>query len=255
MGIFDEHIGLVDGYLERLRGEGRQAREFPPEAGQADPSAPSPFRVGPGAGTGLVLKSDTFVELGSPTAGSCAFALYTGDSSLVRDGRIRLVGPDIQESASGTLSFGQVILAAGRELDERDYRPLAESQYVGDRIEGFMVKSTPGRIWCRVSNDIARRGFDFGVLGKALIGIVKDQVPGAEAVDVLFVTSGREDVLRLGEIEARVGEVAREIKRRVWKEKGIDIDDCPLGGHCGSCKDKEVCDEVRKMTQGRKRAS
>jgi len=122
---------------------------------------------------------------------------------------VRLVGPDIPESGSKTVPFGQVILAAGKDLDERDYRPLAESQYVGDRIEGFMVKSTPGRLWCRVSNDVAARGFDFRFLGSALVRLVKEQVPAAEAVEVIFVTSGREDLARMGEIESRVSGVAR----------------------------------------------
>lgn len=255
MGIFDEPIRQTFDYVERLRGSGRQVRELSGPPGAGDPAAPPTLKVGPGAGTGLVLKSDTYAELGSPGEGSCAFALYTNDPSLVRDGRVRLVGPDIPESGSKTVSFGQVILAAGKDLDERDYRPLAESQYVGDRVEGFMVKSTPGRLWCRVSNDAAARGFDFRFLGSALVRLVKEQVPGAEAVEVIFVTSGGEDLRLMGEIESRASGIAREIKTRVWKEKGIDIESCPLSGHCGACKDKNVCDEVKKMMHERKRVS
>jgi CO dehydrogenase/acetyl-CoA synthase beta subunit len=238
--------------IREIGESGRPVKEWSLSSVGTAPAAAPPFQVGPGAGSGLVLRSDTFAELGSPAVGSCAFALYTDSSSFVRDGRIRLVGPDIPESGSKTIPFGQVILAAGKNLDERDYRPLAESQYVGDRIEGFMVKSTPGRLWCRVSNDVAARGFDFRFLGSALIRLVKEQVPAAEAVEVIFVTSGREELRRMGEIESRASGVAREIKTRVWKEKGIDIDSCPLSGHCGACKDKEVCDEVKKMMHGRK---
>lgn len=255
MGCFDEQVTDVTRFIKWLGESGRRVKELSAEPGGTDPAGAPPFRVGPGAGSGLVLRSDTFAELGSPAEGSCAFALYTNDPSLVRDGRVRLFGPDIPESGSKTVPFGQVILAAGKDLDERDYRPLAESQYVGDRIEGFMVKSTPGRLWCRVSNDVAARGFDFRFLGSALIRLVKEQVPAAESVEVIFVTSGREEMRRMGEIESRASGVAREIKARVWKEKGIDIDSCPLSGHCGACKDKEVCDEVKKMMHERKRVS
>ena len=250
MGLFDEHIGEIARFLDDLAKSGRQVKEFYIGSGEKDQL---PFKVGPNAGSGLVLKSDTFVELGSPVAGSCAFALYTNDPSLVRDGRVRLVGPDIPESGSGSISFGQVILAAGVGLDERDYRPLAESQYVGDRVEGFMVKSTPGRLWCRVSNDVAERGFDFQFLGFALIRLVKEQVPGSEAVEVIFVTSGKEDILKMDEIGVRVSSAARDIKMRVWKERGIDIDSCPLGSHCGACDDKKLCDGVRMIMRDRKK--
>jgi len=255
MGCFDEQVTDVARFIKGLGESGRPVKDLSPESGETDSAAAPPFRVGTGAGSGLVLRSDTFAELGSPAEGSCAFVRYPNDPSLVRDGRVRLVGPDIPETGSKTVPFGQVILAAGKDLDERDYRLLAESQYVGDRVEGFMVKSAPGCLWCRVSKDAAARGFDFRFLGSALIRLVKEQVPAAEAVEVVFVTSGREDLLRMREIESRASVVARGIKARAWKEKGIDFDSCPLGGHCGACKDKEVCDEVIKMMRGRKRVS
>lgn len=248
MAIFDKYLGEIAAYVAAMRQEGRQVRDL----SCADPARPLPFRVGSGASSGLVMKSDTFVELGSPTAGSCAFALFSDDTSLVKDGRIRLVGPDIQESPAGTLPFGQIIMAGGEALTEADYQELVESQHVGDRIEGFMVKSMPGRIWSRVSTEVAHKGFCFESLGLALMQLVKTQVPNVTAVEVIFVTSDKADLQPLQDIGTAVGRIAQGIKERRWKERGIDIADCAFGGHCGSCPDKSVCDEVKKVMHTRK---
>lgn len=242
MTIFDACIKQTDGYIEDMRTAGREIREF----SSTDAASELPFKVGPGAGSGLVMKSDTFLELGSPTAGSCAFALYTKEPSLIQDGRIRLIGPDVHATSSRVLPFGQVIMAGGEALTGEDYQQLIQGQYTGDRIEGYMVKSRPGHIWTRISNEVAQKGFNFRRLGMALMEIIKSEIPNVDVFEVLFVTSGKADLQRLNEIGVAVGEIAQELKKKHWEAKGVDITDCAFGGECGSCPDKSVCDEVKK---------
>lgn len=251
MAAFDVHIEQTAGYVEEMRAQGRQVRELSGAAYGAD-HAPLPFKIGPGASPGIVMKSETFLELGSPATGSCAFALYTEKLPLVQDGRIRLIGPDVQESPAATLSFGQVIITGGETLTDADYQALIQSQYIGDQIEGYMVKSTPGHIWTRVSREAAQKGFCFSFLGEALIRLVKGQIPGVSAAEVIFVTSNAADIRLLGEIDAQVSRVARDIKAQLWKDRGINIAECAFGGHCGTCEDKSVCDEVRNIACARK---
>ena len=117
-----------------------------------------------------------------------------------------------------------------------------------------MVKCTPGQIWTRVSREVAEKGFSFESLGMALITLVKAQIPGVTAAEILFVTSDKADVQRLGEIGTGVSAVARDIKARQWQGRGINIADCAFGGHCGSCEDKSACDEIRNITLARKRS-
>lgn len=253
MALFDAYIEQTAGYVEEMHEKGRHVRELSRASCPAGLPASLPFTVGPGASPGIVMKSDTFLELGSPTAGSCAFALYSDHTSLIRDGRIRLIGPDVQESPSATLPFGQVIIAGGETLTDEDYQTLTQSQYIGDQIEGYMVKCTPGHIWTRVSRDVAEKGFSFESLGMALITLVKAHIPGVTAAEILFVTSDKADVHCLGEIGARVSAVAHDIKARQWQDRGINIADCAFGGHCGSCEDKSACDEIRNITLARKR--
>lgn len=240
MTVFDNYIKETAGYVEKMRDAGRLVRDFAC-------TGPFPFRVGPGAGSPVILKSDTFLELGSPATASCSFVLYSNHTSLVRDGRIRLIGPDISESPSGAaLSFGQVIMATGRRLTDKDYHSLVESQYIGDKIEGYMIRSMPGRIWSRISNEVAQKGFSLDFLGRAMIALIKAEISKVTAAEVLFVISGKSDVLLLSDMEAAVSDLAAKIKSRIWKKKGIDISECPFGGHCGLCKDRSVCDTVKR---------
>lgn len=250
MAVFDKYIRETAGYVEKMRNAGRQIREFTP----TDLSCPSSFNMGPRAGAGIIVKRDTYLELGSPVTGSCAFVLYSNCISLVHDGRVRLVGLDIPQSPPGALSFGQVIIAGGETLTDKDYQSLVQSQYIGDKIEGYMVRSMPGRIWSRISNQAVQKGFSFGFLGRALVALVKAEVPKVTSAEVLFVTSDKADVEVLSRIELPVSKLAGSIKRRIWKEKGIDISDCPFGGHCGACKDRSVCDRLRKARRDGEKA-
>lgn len=254
MSPFDSYIEQIFEFIQSRRNGGTQMRVLHRPT-DPTPIDMMPIRVGPGASSGIVLKSDTFVELGSPAAGSCSLVLYSNSSALVRDGQISLIGPDIHESPAASLPFGQVIMVQGENLNEREYQLLLPNLYVSDRIEGYMVKTTSARIWSRVSREVAGKGFNFGILGQALMALIKSESPEIQAVEILFVTSTKEDLQRLNAISEQVEKISREMRGRVWQEKGVDIFDCELGGHCGSCSDKSACNDVKKMLVTRRTLS
>ena len=177
--------------------------------------------------------------------------LYTDSSELLRDGRIILIGPDVGESSSGQLPFGQVIMVGGEHLNDNDYHQLLQWQNVSDQIEGYMVKSILENIWSRISHTAAQKGFSFEILGAALMRRIKSEMPKVQSVEVLFVTSNKEDVLELNKIGKPVREAARNIKEKIWRDRGIDILACKPGGHCGSCDDKSICDDIKKIADQR----
>jgi len=253
MAVFDVYIKKIAEYIAAMRAGGKQVRTFDCPGDPERLLNGLPVRVGPGAGSGIVLRGDTFAELGSPEAGSCAFPLWTQNVGLVKDGRITLIGPDILESKGASLPFGQILIAAGAKLSEKEHSVLDESQYVSDQIEGYMVKSTPGRMWTRISNDAAEKGFGFEVLGKALMGIYKSRAPQIEAMEVVFITSSKEDVRRLDDIAEQVKKISKDIIRETWLARGYDILECTLGWDCGSCPDKVVCDDIKALITVRKK--
>jgi len=254
MAVFDAYIKKITEFAQDMRAAGRQVREFRHPGGPPALLEGLAIKVGRNAGSGIVLRGDTYAELGSPSAGSCAFPLWTNSTGLVRDGMITLIGPDIPESGGADLPFGQVLIAGGDEISDKEHSALDENQYASDRIEGYMTKSTPGRMWCRVSKEVAAGGFDFETLGRALMAIVKSEVPRVQAMEALFVTSSRTDVQRLCEISEQVKKIGKDIVRETWLAKGYDVLECTLSWDCATCSDKSVCDEIREVLQVRKRS-
>ncbi len=250
MATFDSQVKEVGEYVAAMRENGRPARVF------SCPSAVSalmeglPARVGPGANRGIILRGDTFVELGNPSAGSCAFVVWTNTPSLIRDGRITLIGPDIQEAPGVSLPFGQILMVGGEGLAAEAHPALAQTQYIADQIEGYMVRSSSQHMWSRVSNAAAAKGFCFETLGRALMILYKSSVPKVQAMEVVFVTSGKEDVLRLNDVAGQVREIGKEMVKAHWKARGFDLD-CDLD--CRSCHDKKTCDVIREVAVARKR--
>lgn len=253
MSVFDVYVKKVAGYVEEVRARGRQVREFDSPAAVSELVEGLPVRVGPRASSGIILRGDTFVELGNPDAGSCAFLLWTDNPSLIRDGKITLIGPDIQETPGASLPFGQILMVGGKELGKEEHSALEGSQYISDQVEGYMIKSTPERMWSRVGKDAAAKGFDFCTLGKALMTIFKSDVPKVQAMEVIFVTSSKEDVQRLDDIAQQVRKIDKDIVRETWLARGYDVLECTLGWDCDSCADKPVCDEIREVITVRKK--
>ena len=112
--VFDAYMGKVHEFVEELQAAGRSVKVWDaPVSGLLDKL---PIAVGPGANRSIILRGDTYAELGNPEAGSSAVSLFTQETGLVNDGRITLIGPDIESISGQSLPFGQVVLVAGKEL-------------------------------------------------------------------------------------------------------------------------------------------
>jgi CO dehydrogenase/acetyl-CoA synthase beta subunit len=251
MSLFNVYITKVSQYTGELRTKGRKIRQINcPESVDALLSG-LPVRVGPKTGANLILRSDTFLELGNPEVGSVSFLLWTDDPSLVKSGRVTLIGQDVPESEGASLPFGQVIIAGGKKLSGDKHELLERTQYVSDQIEGYMLKSMSRQTWSRISKDAAGKGFAFATLGKALMAIFKSSVSEVEAVEIIFVTTSKEDLQPLEEIGEQVREISKNVTKEIWKSKGYDIE-CFSPYNCNNCPDSAVCDEIKEMVNVRK---
>ncbi len=247
MEAYDLYMDKIDSMLAELRAQGQLIREFD---AAGDPRAlidALPISVGPGSQKGLILRGDTYTELGSPAAGSCAFVMWTNDTARLRDGRVTLVGPGIKEAGGLELPLGQVLMVSGEKLSVEEQPSLEQRQYLSKLVEGYMVKSSPGRVWTRVSKDAVDKGFDFEMLGKALVAILKIEFPNIERAEVLFVTSDRSEIDRLKEISDEVSVLGKAFRRDAWRAKGFELADCTLGVDCDSCEEAPTCDDIRDV--------
>ncbi|HLA27012.1 MAG TPA: hypothetical protein VJZ49_03885 [Syntrophales bacterium] len=250
METLDLCIEKLRDYVKKKRKDGRQIREMVCPETIEELLAGLPVRVGEAAGPRIILKEDTFVELGNPSIGGCSFVLWTNDLSLVNGGQITLIGPGIQEAGGKSLAFGQVILLAGEMLREEDHLQLEKAQYmILGEIEGYMIRSVPRCMWTRVSNKAGGKGFSFEDLGRALMAILRSKLASVEAMEVLFVTSSKEDIESLESIAVEVEKVSNWFRKLKRNEHGLyecNTDDC------NDCEEKAVCDTVREVRVMRK---
>jgi len=251
MALFDAYIKKLAEYQQELQGKGRQVKKIVCPTNISELKEGLPVLVGPKASSGIILRGDTFVELGNPDIGSSAFILWTDKTKLLRDGNITLIGSDIPESAGASLPFGQVLMVGGADLGKEEHALLEANQYIADQIEGYMIKSLPQHMWSRVSLDAAGRGFNFEILGRALMAIFRSAVPKIEAMEIMFVTSSKEDLQPLYNIGEQIREISSNITKETWKSKGYDLDEieCTLGWDCRSCEYKPVCDDIRTVVK------
>jgi CO dehydrogenase/acetyl-CoA synthase beta subunit len=243
------HLPRVRDYVAQKKAQGREVGEIHCDTRGERLIAGLPVRVGPEAPTGIVLKEDTFVELGNPSVASSSFVVWNDELSAVVDGRITRIGPDIQQSEGQSLPFGQVMIVSGTGLEEEHYPELERIQYTPDQIEGYMLRSVPRRVWSRVSKQAAARGFCFETLGRALMSVFRGSNPLLEATEIVFVTSSKEDVDQLDGIAADVRKFSGEIKKLIRQQDGTY--DC-TAYDCDSCDDRPVCDSVREWVKLRR---
>lgn len=253
------YIEKLGKYLENV-GRKRQVREIECGAEATELTEGLPVRIGPRAGANIILKEDTAVELGNPSVASCAFLLWTPNLHLVRDGRITLIGPDIQEAVGESLPFAQVLLVGGTELKDQHHLVLEQHYVISNRIEGYMIRLAPQRqrMWTRVSKEAVEKGFSFEALGRAIMAIYKSELPVIEAAEVIFLTSSKEDVKGLEGIATEVQKIRNDSLSSRFARKDDGSYECTSDYvDCRDCPEQVICDAIRDVTRLRrkKRAS
>ena len=199
-----------------------------------------------GKGRNVVLADEMAVELGNPQMNSASCLIWTGKPDLVSDGKISLIGPDINEGNGKSLPFGKIVLVGVSGFDEESaydkYKEMEAVRYSLD-LKGYMIRAVSQyqREWSRISREAVQKGFSFEVLGSALREeyLKKDYI---HAVEFLFVTSSAEDVGELQEITKNVGRTINALNKMLNE---IDPD-------CDECEYNDVCDEVDELKGMRK---
>ena len=75
MKAYEIHLARVREYIAEKKRQGRQVREIDCDTGDETLVHGLPVHVGPGVKRNIILKEDTFVELGNPSVASCSFVI------------------------------------------------------------------------------------------------------------------------------------------------------------------------------------
>ena len=195
----------------------------------------------------LVFADDCAVELGAPQRSSINLVLWTHERSLINDGEIRLIGPDIGSDMTPgpgvSWPYAQVILLAWERGTEIDPFALESTQFLSNRLPGFMVRAVPSRLWVRISHEAIKGGLCFHRLGGALISAYRQDYTAVRGAEVLFVTE-----------EARVTDLEPvSAEARILMGKNMKLVMVGDGTYecteldCDACEEKATCDAVRDI--------
>lgn len=200
----------------------------------------------------VVLAPQVAVELGHPTTASQAAVLTTYEAGAVHPGRISLVGPDLATLPRGTRRpFGQVVCLQLAPGSSPDPFTLETTQYLFNRLPGYMVRSMPGRLWARVSLDGRAGGLGMATIGDALVAAFLGDFDEVRAAEVVLVTSSRDDVDALAPFVLEAQALSGRHKKLVLAPDGT-LECRELS--CETCDEKPVCDAVREVLARRRSA-
>lgn len=185
----------------------------------------------------LVTAGDTMIELGHPVTASVCLGLITQRDGLVVDGRVTVVGGELQELTRGRHSFALIVLAEAVEVNEGCRYALARKMSAGNDLAGCMTRVMSDRIWIRLGKEALNRGLTLGIMGSYLISELKKEKGRFEKVEVIFITAEKDKVDRLRLVadrykESNIIRYKEELKKRV---------DCDSPVDCGKCPDTDVC--------------
>ena len=198
----------------------------------------------------IVLAQDTGVELGNPRQESLSLILWTDMPSRISDGRITVIGPDLQDARGKSLPFAKIVIAAvhgfneGNTCDRWQEMDLLRFDIA---LAGYMMRAVSQyqREWSRVSHDALEKGFSFSILGSALMDKMKAR-EYIDGVEIILVTESPRAVRELREVAVGAMAIIGALNR--MNEE--------IAADCPTCDYRTVCDTVdglREMHAARSR--
>ncbi|MCP4752539.1 MAG: hypothetical protein GY866_16735 [Proteobacteria bacterium] len=247
--MFDKVIVQIKKWFDQRDAEGSARRYEIPRPDPADAArseTPDRKSIQPK----IILKEDTHLELGHPSAGSVNATLATHDPSMVENGRVTLVGPDISETNQGRLPFAQIVVAqsTGALLDAPANMDRVLHRF--GQSNGYMIRSVPNLIWSRISKEAARSGFSLPQLGTRLLNALWRECQDIQKAEVFFVTRKKEDISGLEKIIEEAKTKLRKLK--AFKRTDDGEYECDSSLDCDECDEQEVCDNIRDVIKIRK---
>ena len=233
LGLFKPFHADIAAFLARQQAEGKVTvfRHAGPTAWPGDKNR------------NLVLSAETAVELGHPKDASTAFLYWVDDPSAIVNGRITLVGPDLPALAGRRVPFARVVIVGGAGFDAQNsldrYREMELLRY-DVHLGGYMMRgaSQYRREWSRVSRRALEGGLSFRIIGGALVNQLL-KLDYVRSVEILFVTSGKDDVKAL-----------KAISRGIFDRLGaMDKMADGLSFDCDTCAFTEVCKEASQLRE------
>ncbi|MFX1320990.1 MAG: hypothetical protein ACFFAQ_05015 [Promethearchaeota archaeon] len=195
----------------------------------------------------IILQEETQLELGGLNKKSFSLVYPTIELNQIEDGKIYLLGPEIQETTEPSIDFGLFLLIQAKNLSEKEFNNLRSLNFISDGIEGFLIRTIPRKFWCRISTDVIKKNFSFEFLGNAIFYLYKQKFKNLiESMGVFFINSYPN---LIDEFMSIVSEIIAHIndqwiqKIEEWRKRI----DCEYDWGCEICPYQEECYEIKQV--------
>lgn len=197
--------------------------------------------------TNIIMGNDTAIELGHPSKESLYFLAWTENREQISDGKITLIGKDINKIKKGKSSFGEIILISGHGFNEKNFFDRYLEMDILKRklnLKGYMIRAVPQRMreWSRISKEAVKKGFSFEILGNEMIKKYKE-LEYVDGVEVIFITSGEEELKSLKPFGEKVTKSIQAMNKMF---ENLEYD-------CEVCEYQDVCNEMGELRQLRRK--
>jgi acetyl-CoA synthase len=181
---------------------------------------PVPVSYSPAFEGERIRKGEYWVELAGPKSAGCEFTEIADD---VEDGKVTVVGPEIDDVEEGsTIPLAVHVEVSGRKM-QKDFEPILERQGHSffNEAEGVLHMGQRDTIWMRISKRAHDAGFNFEHLGKIIHA--RYHADFGEVVDKVQVTinTQQEDVEKLLE-RAQVAYQERDDRLGSLTDESVD---------------------------------
>jgi len=200
-----------------------------------------PTHFGPAFEGERVRKEDMQIEAGNPKFGiPCFEYLRTLPTDQVEDGKIEVIGPEIDELEPGScIPLGIVVEVSGAKM-QPDFEPILERQHHTflNCAQGIFHMGQRDTAWIRYSKDGFQAGLRFHHIGVILHAKLREEYSAIVDKCQVRIYTTLEDVQKYLE-EARKAYAARDARMAGMTDESVDVFySCTL---CQSFAPNHVC--------------
>ncbi|GAW91835.1 acetyl-CoA decarbonylase/synthase complex subunit alpha/beta [Calderihabitans maritimus] len=190
-----------------------------------------PINFGPAFEGETIRKGDMYVEMGGQRTTAFELVRTVGEDEI-EDGKIEVVGPEIDEFKEGDrLPLGIIVDIYGRKMQE-DFEGVLERR-IHDFInygEGLWHTGQRAINWLRISKEAVAKGFKFRHYGEILIAKMKEEFPAiVDRVQVTIYTDPEQ-------VEEKIKIAREKYRQRDERLKGLTDESVDTFYSCVLCQ-------------------
>jgi len=195
----------------------------------------------------VILQEETGLELGGMNKSSFLLIYPLRENNLLTDGRITLIGPEIQNINDSNIHFGILLLLRLKQTANQNFRDLSSFTFISNSIEGFSIRSIPRKFWSRISKSVLNKGFSFLFLANSIFYLYRMKFNNLiEAMELIFISSDSDCIDEFLSISSDITHNLNEKwleKLDKWKKRI----DCEYDWGCEICPYQLECYEIKKV--------